>query len=83
MKFVLTAAICLLIFIHDIQTANVVGGNVHSKTIEYLKSFGYLPQSKNNKEITHKELKHALKKLQVSIANKEEMRKEKFAKILC
>lgn len=65
MKFLYPTAICLLISIHEIQTASVVG-NKHSETIAYLQSFGYLPEAKNNKEITHKELKHALKQLQVS-----------------
>jgi hypothetical protein len=64
MKSIL-AAICLLISIYEIHTATVVGGK-HSETIAYLQSFGYLPEGKHNKEITHQELKQALKQLQVS-----------------
>ncbi len=67
MKFLYAAAICLLISFNEIKAASVVGNeNKHRETITYLKSYGYLPESKNSKEITEKELKHALKKLQVS-----------------
>lgn len=65
MKSIL-AAFCLLISIYEIHTASVVASGKHTETIAYLQSFGYLPEGKNNKEFTQKELKHALKQLQVS-----------------
>lgn len=33
--------------------------------IKYLQSFGYLPEDKNTTSISHKQLKHGLKRLQV------------------
>lgn len=40
-------------------------GEQEEEVIKYLKSFGYIPVAKNTTKISHKQLHHGLRRLQV------------------
>lgn len=62
MKFCFILCVCVFI-VNCVKSAPVVDRN--DGVIEYLQTFGYLPESKNTMKISRKQLRHALKRLQV------------------
>lgn len=64
MKFVLFITLFAALTFESL-VVGVQYDDQESAAIKYLQSFGYLPDSKNTTRISHKQLKHGLKRLQV------------------
>jgi hypothetical protein len=58
--------IFLVIFINQLNCLPSIVTQEKIEVIKYLQSFGYLPGTENITKISHKQLQHALKRLQVS-----------------
>lgn len=66
MKFLSISLVFVVIFLAQINSlSSIISSRERDEVITYLQSFGYLPETKNMTRISHKQLHHALKRLQV------------------